>query len=70
MGEFQNQYPALTLFKGKYDYICHICGLTGELLCCDYCKYVYHLKCLNPPLEEIPKDLWACPECQASMHTI
>mmetsp|Transcript_6433 Transcript_6433/g.8437 ORF Transcript_6433/g.8437 Transcript_6433/m.8437 type:complete len:357 (-) Transcript_6433:380-1450(-) len=41
---------------------CHICGLLGELLCCDSCPKVYHLKCLG--LDAMPEtEIWNCPEC-------
>ena len=37
----------------------------GELLCCDFCNLVYHLECLDPPMEQIPDGKWECPECKA-----
>jgi chromodomain-helicase-DNA-binding protein 4 len=33
---------------------CQECGGIGELLCCDTCNLVYHARCLDPPLAEIP----------------
>eukprot|EP00050_Salpingoeca_kvevrii_P002123 m.187271 g.187271 ORF g.187271 m.187271 type:complete len:1462 (+) comp10543_c0_seq9:128-4513(+) len=42
---------------------CFKCHLGGDLLCCDFCPRVYHLRCLEPPLKEIPADLWRCPDC-------
>ena len=53
---------------------CNFCGCSvcsGKhdpklLLCCDNCLYFFHLKCLDPPLDEIPgeeKDDWYCSKC-------
>ncbi|KIY70128.1 RCC1/BLIP-II protein [Cylindrobasidium torrendii FP15055 ss-10] len=35
----------------------------SEPLLCDKCDYPYHLKCLNPPLEDVPTGEWFCPRC-------
>ncbi|EDV24353.1 uncharacterized protein TRIADDRAFT_27056, partial [Trichoplax adhaerens] len=42
---------------------CHVCKDGGQLLCCDSCPLSYHLRCLNPPLEDIPEGDWRCPRC-------
>merc|ERR1711899_189416 len=42
---------------------CRVCKEGGELLCCDSCPNAYHLKCLEPPLDEIPEAGWICPRC-------
>ena len=50
-----------SVMSANEDY-CHICGLPGELLCCDSCPNVYHVKCLG--LDFLPEeDVWNCPEC-------
>lgn len=67
MGEIQKLYEYYSLYKGEYEKVCHVCGNTGQLLCCDFCKYVYHLGCLNPPLLDVPENLWKCPECIKSI---
>ncbi|KAG1705474.1 PHD finger protein 12 [Nymphon striatum] len=33
----------------------------APLLKCDYCPYLYHLDCLNPPLTVMPTGRWMCP---------
>ena len=43
---------------------CQQCKDGGELLCCDFCPLAYHLKCLIPPMEQIPDGDWRCPRCQ------
>merc|ERR1719300_929451 len=35
----------------------------GELLCCDSCPNAYHLRCIEPPLDELPEHEWTCPRC-------
>jgi len=43
--------------------MCRTCKEGGELLCCDSCINGYHLRCVDPPLEEIPDHEWTCPRC-------
>ncbi|CAM9659037.1 unnamed protein product, partial [Choristocarpus tenellus] len=40
---------------------CWICQEEGDLLCCDSCDGVYHLKCLR--LSVVPDGDWFCPDC-------
>eukprot|EP01105_Mastigella_eilhardi_P015037 TRINITY_DN341_c0_g1_i1.p1 TRINITY_DN341_c0_g1~~TRINITY_DN341_c0_g1_i1.p1 ORF type:complete len:1797 (+),score=533.93 TRINITY_DN341_c0_g1_i1:375-5393(+) len=42
---------------------CLICGGTGNLLCCDCCPKAFHLRCLVPPLKDVPEGTWKCPLC-------
>ncbi|EMD39122.1 hypothetical protein CERSUDRAFT_46878, partial [Gelatoporia subvermispora B] len=48
---------------------CVVCGQdTGDddpLLECEKCDYPHHLKCLDPPMSEVPDGEWFCPECEA-----
>lgn len=32
-------------------------------LLCDHCNNPYHMRCLQPPLEEIPEGAWYCNRC-------
>lgn len=34
---------------------CAVCRDGGELICCDGCPRAFHLTCLSPPLQEIPR---------------
>ncbi|GKY91187.1 hypothetical protein MPSEU_000091400 [Mayamaea pseudoterrestris] len=43
-----------------YEY-CIICGLSGDLLCCDGCSNVVHSDCVA--LSNVPEDEWFCEEC-------
>jgi hypothetical protein len=42
---------------------CAVCGLEGDLLCCDGCIGSYHKECIQQKGEP-PNGLWLCPECQ------
>jgi PHD and RING finger domain-containing protein 1 len=47
---------------------CSICDQNIEeeedkLLLCDRCNRGFHIFCLDPPLNHIPKEDWYCPEC-------
>lgn len=42
---------------------CRVCHRLGEMLVCDTCSGVYHLGCLDPPLEEVPEEEWRCYVC-------
>jgi len=42
---------------------CRTCKEGGELLCCDTCIHSYHLRCIEPPLDEVPETSWTCPRC-------
>lgn len=48
----------------------HSCGICGssdqrksKLLECGKCLGGFHLRCLNPPLKEVPEGEWVCPHC-------
>jgi PHD-finger/ELM2 domain len=48
---------------------CSICQKQGFLIVCDRCINAFHLRCLDPPLEErdIPDGGWYCPECASQL---
>jgi len=44
--------------------MCHVCvksSRVGPLVRCDYCPLSFHLDCLDPPMSEVPRDVWMCP---------
>ena len=49
-----------------HDVLCKFCKERGECLLCDFCNYVFHPDCLNPPLKKIPEGMWKCPYCWVS----
>jgi hypothetical protein len=42
---------------------CVLCGLGGNLLCCDSCPAAYHMRCLGETAKTLGEGDWACPEC-------
>ena len=40
---------------------CGMCGIGGELLCCDTCTGAYHLACHG--LKKLPIGDWSCKKC-------
>uniref|UniRef100_K3WA69 PHD-type domain-containing protein n=1 Tax=Globisporangium ultimum (strain ATCC 200006 / CBS 805.95 / DAOM BR144) TaxID=431595 RepID=K3WA69_GLOUD len=52
--------PARTA-EDQWDVDCSVCGLGGELLCCDGCPRAFHVACID--LEAIPDSEWFCNEC-------
>lgn len=47
-----------------YSKNCFACRKTSRgvpCIACDFCACVFHLDCLDPPLCEIPKERWMCP---------
>lgn len=47
---------------------CRVCVKAGRnvMIECDNCLGGFHLKCLKPPLKEVPEGDWVCTFCQAS----
>lgn len=48
-----------------YDDHCRVCHRLGNLLCCETCPAVYHLECVDPPLEDVPSEDWQCNICKS-----
>ena len=48
------------------DEVCEICGLGGQVMCCDNCPKLYHLLCLDPPKTRVPRGTWYCPACKGN----
>lgn len=50
--------------------MCLLCGSGNDedrLLLCDGCDDSYHTFCLIPPLHDVPKGDWRCPQCLAQV---
>ena len=56
----QNSFP-IDESDGHFVY-CVICGVSGNLLCCDGCPNVLHSHCIG--VEEVPDGDWFCEECE------
>lgn len=57
---FINEMYPVDPGDGHYLY-CIICGLSGDLLCCDGCANVVHRQCVQ--LARLPDGDWFCEEC-------
>eukprot|EP00960_Hanusia_phi_P045330 757169-Hanusia_phi.AAC.1 len=36
-----------------------------DMLLCDECDRGWHMRCLRPPLKEVPEGDWSCPKCKS-----
>jgi hypothetical protein len=57
-----------TLLDKPVDIACEHCdslhsNAEDRMLICDYCDAGWHLKCLEPPLSQVPEGNWLCPRC-------
>lgn len=59
---FIKSYFPIDPTDGKYT-ICVVCGLIGDVMCCEGqdCPVVSHPRCVG--LEEVPRDDWFCIKC-------
>jgi len=52
--------------------ICSLCEevntRASKMLRCGSCEKIFHLSCLLPPLNKIPKGEWFCGQCDPSKH--
>nr|QVX32604.1 CHD3/4/5B [Platynereis dumerilii] len=46
-----------------HEHFCRVCRDGGEVMMCDFCPFVYHMTCLNPPMTSPPLGNWKCPRC-------
>jgi len=60
--EFVKLYYPIDAIDGHYE-ICVVCGLGGDILCCETCANVAHTKCAG--LKEVPEGDWFCKLCVA-----
>ena len=51
----------ISLQESQNDCYCWICHKEGDVICCETCPRVFHLKCIQ--LENAPTEDWVCPEC-------
>ncbi|KAF8914272.1 jumonji superfamily protein [Gymnopilus junonius] len=61
----QNNPSPTTYREQQHCEICHKKNRGEEMLLCDGCDCGFHMFCLDPPLESIPKDQWFCFTCLA-----
>lgn len=47
-----------------YDDHCRICHKLGDLVCCETCPAVFHLECVDPPMDNVPAGDYQCNLCK------
>jgi len=61
------RYPSINRYvEGAYDDLCVICKKDGDLLCCNFCHRVEHLKCIRQKFtikEPEPEEDFMCHKC-------
>lgn len=45
---------------------CVLCGMEGNLLCCDGCPAAYHARCIGLGKAQLAEGEWFCPECRVT----
>lgn len=64
--KFMDQHYPFDTDDGRYT-SCTFCGYGGEMICCEGCPRVAHIRCAN--LKEIPEDDWFCYECSSKRRS-
>lgn len=41
-----------------------------KMVLCDHCDGMYGLSCLQPPLKQVPKQVWHCPDCKIRLKSV
>ena len=44
--------------------VCVLCGIGGNLICCDACPAAYHVRCVGESYRAMGSSEWFCPECR------
>ncbi|XP_013387932.1 bromodomain adjacent to zinc finger domain protein 1A-like [Lingula anatina] len=58
---------SITWSKSALNARCRICRRKGDgekMLLCDGCDRGHHMYCLKPPMKDVPKGDWYCPDCR------
>ena len=50
--------------------LCHSGADDDNMLICDGCDKLFHLYCLDPPLEKVPDGDWFCLKCEESTRDV
>ena len=52
--------------------VCCACGGAGLLLCCDGCERVFHMNCIDPPMEQdaMLDEPWYCYICESNRNEV
>ena len=58
-----SSFSSKNRLKDHHNDICGVCEKGGDLMCCDTCTIVFHLKCIRPKMKAVPKGVWSCAYC-------
>lgn len=48
---------------------CAVCGIPGDLTCCDGCPQAFHARCVSSTFrQKLDEAKWYCPQCYPIMH--
>lgn len=50
----------------QWDDLCYVCKKKGDVICCEKCSHVAHIKCLG--LRQVPENDWYCTACLQKMQ--
>jgi PHD and RING finger domain-containing protein 1 len=59
----RNQYGRIIVQNVETCEECGECDRQERMITCRGCGLVFHLECLDPPLDAIPLEEWFCPNC-------
>jgi PHD-finger len=65
--EFIQNYFPIDPTDGHYNY-CTICGLSGDVICCEKCPIVMHRHCAG--IVNVPDGDWFCSKCTAKERNV
>lgn len=63
LASYNNEHQGFPREDDQHNEVCEVCELGGELICCDTCSLVFHVKCVRPILNNIPRGPWSCAHC-------
>jgi hypothetical protein len=64
-----HQPPVIDLLDDDNDDYCYVCGLGGDLICCESCPATYHAECCNTATTTTTTDddAWYCHKCRCDV---
>ena len=57
--------PIQVAVEDENDDECGMCGVGGDLVCCEGCPKAFHPKCVDLDPKNLPEGDWYCQECVA-----
>ena len=73
LGDGDHVVSGLDVEKNELDQKCEVCGSDDDprsILLCDTCDGGYHLYCVRPKLNAVPKGEWHCTRCRKTAQVL